>query len=92
MLSAMKTTWYPLTVFYNGADPASATHVAPLMRLDHHGRLVFVDCSAPDFDEELLAGVGLRRSDLLARVHVRDAHGRWRTGIGAMEAAYRAAY
>jgi predicted DCC family thiol-disulfide oxidoreductase YuxK len=84
--------WYPLTVFYNGSSAACASEVGPLKRLEHGGRLVFVDCSAPDFDEGVLAGIAIRRADLLARVHARDAHGRWHTGIGALEAAYRAPY
>jgi predicted DCC family thiol-disulfide oxidoreductase YuxK len=88
----VKSSWYPVTVFYNGSNAACAREVDPLMHIEHHGRLVFVDCSMPEFDESVLAGVPLRRADLLARVHARDAHGRWHTGICALEAAYHAAY
>ena len=88
----MTVLWYPLTVFYNGSSPECADEIAPLKRLEHGGRLVFVDCSAPDFNEEVLAGITLRRADLLASIHARDAHGRWHTGICAIEAAYRAAH
>jgi len=88
----VKSIWYPLTVFYNASSAACANEVDALKRLEHGGRLVFVDCSAPDFDEGVLAGIAIRRADLLARVHARDAHGRWHTGIGAFEAAYRAPY
>ncbi len=84
--------WYPLTVFYNASSAACAGEVDALKQLEHGGRLVFVDCSAPDFDESVLAGIAIRRADLLACVHARDAHGRWHTGIGALEAAYRAPY
>jgi len=46
--------------------------------------LVFVDCSAPDFDEGVLAGIAIRRADMLACVHARDgarplAHGHRRS-------------
>ena len=88
----MRPIWYPLTVFYNASSPACAREVDALKRLEHRGRLVFVDCSAPDFDEGMLAGIAIRRADLLARIHARDAHGSWHTGIGALEAAYRAPY
>ncbi len=88
----MKPIWYPLTVFYNASSAACASEVDPLKQLEHGGRLVFVDCSAPDFDESVLAGIAIRRADLLVCVHARDAHGRWHTGIGALEAAYRAPY
>ena len=88
----MKPIWYPLTVFYNASSAASASEVDALKQLEHGGRLVFVDCSAPDFDESVLAGTAIRRADLLVCVHVRHAHGRWHTGIGALEAAYRAPY
>jgi predicted DCC family thiol-disulfide oxidoreductase YuxK len=88
----VKPIWYPLTVFYNGSCPACAGEVEPLKRIEHKGRLVFVDCSAPQFDEGVLAGLAIRRADLMARVHARDAHGCWHTGMGALEAAYRAAY
>ena len=88
----MKPIWYPLTVFYNASSAACASEVDPLKQLEHGGRLVFVDCSAPDFDESVLAGIAIRRADLLVCVHARDAHGRWHTGFGALEAAYRAPY
>jgi predicted DCC family thiol-disulfide oxidoreductase YuxK len=88
----MKAEWYPLTVFYNGSSPSCAREVDPLKRLEHGGRLVFVDCSAPDFDEGVLAGISIARRHLLSSVHARDAHGRWHTGMAAIEAAYHAAH
>ena len=90
--SAVQSVWYPVTVFYNGSNSAVARDVRPLMQLEHHGRLVFVDSSSPEFDEDVLAGTPLRREDLLKWVYARDAHGRWRIGIGALQTAYRAAY
>ena len=89
---AMKTDWYPVTLFYNGSNAACAREVDPLLRLEHHGRLRLVDCSSPDFDEQVLAGTPLRRADLMKWVYARDAHGRWHIGIGALQTAYRAAY
>jgi predicted DCC family thiol-disulfide oxidoreductase YuxK len=88
----VKPVRYPLTVFYNASSAACVREADALKRLEHGGRLVFVDCSAPDFDESVLAGIAIRRADLLAHIHARDAHGSWHTGIGALEAAYRAPY
>lgn len=80
---------YPLTVFYDASCPMCAAEMEALKNLDRE-RLELVDCSAPDFDETVLAGVGITRVDLMARIHARDAHGRWLVGLDALEAAYRA--
>jgi predicted DCC family thiol-disulfide oxidoreductase YuxK len=83
---------YPVTVFYDASSVAFTSKVDALKGLAHEGRLRFVDCSAADFDETVLAGMGITRADLMARIHARDAHGRWYTGLAAMEAAHRALY
>lgn len=80
---------YPLTVFYNASCPMCAGEMQALKNLDRE-RLELVDCSAPDFDDTVLAGVGITRADLMARIHARDAHGRWLVALDAIEAAYRA--
>ena len=86
----MKPIRYPLTVFYDASCPMCAGEMQALKNLDHE-RLELVDCSAPDFDETVLAGIGITRADLMARIHARDAHGRWLVALDAIEAAYRAA-
>ena len=58
---------------------------------DAEERLILVDCSADDFDESVLAGTPIRRSDLMTLIHARDAHGRWYAGVEVFEIAYRAA-
>jgi predicted DCC family thiol-disulfide oxidoreductase YuxK len=82
---------YPLTVFYDASCPLCATEMHALRRRVADGRLELIDCSAPDFDESALAGVGIKRSDLMDRIHARDAHGRWLVGVDVLEAAYAAA-
>ena len=82
---------YPLTVFYDASCPICAAEMRMLKRNDAEGRLVLVDCAAPEFDESVLAGVGIERADLMTRLHVRDSHGRWLVALDAIEAAYRAA-
>lgn len=80
---------YPLTVFYDASCPMCAGEMQALKSLDRE-RLALVDCSALDFDETVLAGVGITRADLMTRIHARDAHGRWLVALDAIEAAYRA--
>jgi len=82
---------YPLTVFYDASCPMCADEMLALKERDRGAQLELVDCSAPDFDADVLAGTGITRTDLMTRIHARDAHGRWLTALDAIEAAYRAA-
>jgi predicted DCC family thiol-disulfide oxidoreductase YuxK len=81
---------YPLTLFYDASCPLCASEMQALKARDQEGRLELVDCSAHDFDETVLAGTCIDRADLMARMHARDAHGRWLVALDALEAAYRA--
>lgn len=81
---------FPLTIFYDASCPMCAGEMHALKRRDAHGRLELVDCSAPDFDESVLAGLPIRREDLMNLIHARDAHGTWFSGIEVFEHAYGA--
>ena len=87
----MKSVRYPLTVFYDASCPMCADEMLTLKQRDRGARLELVDCSAPGFDHDVLAGTGITRRDLMERIHARDAHGRWLVAVDAIEAAYRAA-
>jgi len=87
----MKAIRYPLSIFYDASCPLCASEMLALKERDREARLELVDCSAPDFDDTVLAGTGITRADLMARIHARDAHGRWLVALDAFEAAYRAA-
>ena len=87
----MKAIRYPLTVFYDASCPMCAREMLALKERDGDSRLVLVDCSAADFDAGVLAGTGITCTDLMTRIHARDAHGRWLAALDAIEAAYRAA-
>ena len=78
---------YPLTIFYDASCPLCVAQMGRLERRDVQGRLVLVDCSAADFDETVLAGLPIRRRDLMTAIHARDAHGRWFSGIEVFELA-----
>jgi predicted DCC family thiol-disulfide oxidoreductase YuxK len=82
---------FPLTIFYDASCPVCATEMRALKRRDADGRLILVDCSTADFDESVLAGTAIRRSDLMTLIHARDAHGRWFVGVEVFPMAYRAA-
>ena len=87
----MKPIRYPLTVFYDASCPMCANEIHALKERDRDVRLDLVDCSARDFDDTVLAGTGITRADLMARLHARDAHGRWLVALDAIEAAYHVA-
>ena len=87
----MKPIRYPLAVFYDASCPMCASEMQALKERDREAKLELVDCSAPDFDETVLAGTGITRADLMARIHARDAHGRWLVALDVFEATYRAA-
>ena len=82
---------YPLTVFYDASCPMCASEMHALRDLDKQGRLELVDCSAPEFSDDGLIAERVTREALLARIHARDARGRWLVGVDCFEAVYRAA-
>jgi predicted DCC family thiol-disulfide oxidoreductase YuxK len=88
--SMAATIRYPLTIFYDASCRMCVAQVRRLKRRDAQGRLELVDCSSAQFDETVLAGLPLRRADLMAVIHARDAHGRWYSGVDVFELAYRA--
>ncbi|MGQ0547506.1 MAG: thiol-disulfide oxidoreductase DCC family protein [Betaproteobacteria bacterium] len=81
---------YPLTIFYDASCPLCASEMHALKARDRAGKLELVDCAAPDFDESVLSGLPIRRSDLMTLIHARDAHGRWLRGVDVLAAAYGA--
>jgi predicted DCC family thiol-disulfide oxidoreductase YuxK len=87
----MRTLRDPVTIFYDASCAMCANEMHALKARDRAGRLELVDCSAPEFDETVLAGTGIRREDLMTLIHARDAHGSWLVGIDVFEVAYAAA-
>jgi hypothetical protein len=58
---------------------------------DRDGRLLLVDCSTHGFDDRGFAAEGITQAAMLARIHARDARGRWLQGVDVFVEAYRAA-
>jgi predicted DCC family thiol-disulfide oxidoreductase YuxK len=77
-------------VFFDGSCPLCRAEIGALADADAEGVLRLVDCSAPGFDDVMAREAGIGRDALMAALHVRDADGRWRIGIDAFEAVYRA--
>jgi predicted DCC family thiol-disulfide oxidoreductase YuxK len=82
---------YPFTIFYDASCAMCASEMRALKARDRAGRLELVDCSAPDFDDTVLAGTTIWREDLATQVHGRDAHGTWFFGDDVLGIAYAAA-
>jgi len=78
---------YPLTVYYDASCPLCRAEVQALKDRDRDDLLRLVDCSVPGF-----AAVGdVTRETMMARIHARDAHGRWLRGLDVFAAIYAAA-
>jgi predicted DCC family thiol-disulfide oxidoreductase YuxK len=81
---------YPLTLYYDASCPLCLAEMTALARSDARGRLRLVDCSQPGFvDADCIAG-GHSTTELMQRMHARDADGRWWVGIPAFAVAYAA--
>jgi len=83
----MTNVAWPLAVFYDGSCLVCSREIDHYRTLDHAGRLQFVDISAPDFQ----AGRdGPTSEQLQARMHVRDASGRYWSGVDAFPIIWQA--
>lgn len=80
----------PLTVFYDGSCRLCSAEMRNLRELDRAGKLILIDCAAPDFDHAPWAAEGVTQAALLHRMHVRDATGAWFVSADAFEVLYHA--
>ena len=79
----------PLTVYFDGSCPMCRSEMLNIRAHDARGYLHPVDCSAPAFDDAPFHRDGIRREDMMTRLHVRDRKGDWIRGSAAMELIYR---
>jgi len=73
-----------LTIWFDGACPLCRREIALMRRLDHRGRIDFVDVSTAHD-----GGCPIDRADLLARFHALE-DGRLLSGAAAFAAMWRA--
>jgi len=81
---------WPVTLYYDGACRLCVSEMTTLQRCDRHQRLRFVDCAVPGFADADCDAAGIGLDALMARLHARDAHGRWSVGVPALAIAYGA--
>lgn len=79
---------YPLTVYYESACPLCNAEMSNLMLRNTAQQLLFVDVSAPDFQD---LPPGTTRENLLDLIHARQADGTVIKGVDVFRHAYRAA-
>ena len=77
---------YPLTVYYDASCPLCRTEMETLKARDADDLLYLVDCSTG-----LVAFADVTQDAMMARIHARDAAGRWLHGLDVFAAVYRAA-
>lgn len=75
----------PVTLFYDGRCPLCRKEVDWLAGHRHSDRVIFVDIRAEGFDA---AALGTTFTEMMGRLHVLDAQGRWYIGMDASRALY----
>jgi predicted DCC family thiol-disulfide oxidoreductase YuxK len=78
---------FPLRIFYDGSCSVCATEVERYGKMDHAGRLVLVDISAPEFDP---GPFGIALADFMYQMHAIDRTGRVYRGVEAFRAIWQA--
>ncbi len=82
---------WPLRLYADMACALCRAEMCGLVARDEGARLQVVDCSALGFRDAELEAAGISRTQLLQRLHARDAQGRWLVGVPVFAAAYEAA-
>lgn len=81
------TNSYPLEIFYDGSCLVCSTEMESYRRRNPRQRLIFTDISAEDF---VAARYGRSQQQFMAELHVKDAQGRFFTGVDAFLALWEA--
>lgn len=81
------TPEFPLRVYYDGSCVVCATEIEHYSRMDHAGRLILVDVSAPDFDP---ASLGITLDEFMYQMHVIDQRGTVYRNVEAFWAIWQA--
>ena len=76
-----------LTVYYDGSCQVCSREMDYYRQRDRHRALNFIDIASPNFEAHLH---GRRQQEFMARLHVRDVHGKYHTGVDAFAEIWRA--
>ena len=76
----------PVEVYYDGSCPVCDREMRHYRELDIDEKFRFIDISAPNFAAR---EGGPSYEDFMARLHVRDAEGRFHTGVDAFAVIWR---
>ncbi len=78
---------FPLDIFYDGSCRVCSREMAAYRGNNPRRRLRFIDISDPGFNAR---DFGRTHEDFMARLHVRDATGRFYTGVDAFDQIWQA--
>lgn len=73
-------TAFPLQIFYDGSCMICSAEMDNYRRTNPENRLVFIDISSAEFKPETY---GKTQAEFMAKIHVRDAEGKFSTGVDA---------
>lgn len=78
---------WTVQVFFDGECPLCSREIALMRRLDRHGRVLFTDIAAAEFDP---AALGKSQVALMDRIHGRLPDGTWIEGVEVFRRLYEA--
>lgn len=84
-MTSFETLATPLTLFHDGQCPLCRKEIAWLRRHPRSELIRFVDIRAEGFSAQAW---GQRFEDMMGKLHLRDAAGRWFIGMDASRALY----
>ncbi|WP_394753594.1 thiol-disulfide oxidoreductase DCC family protein [Crenothrix sp.] len=80
---------YPLSVYYDASCRLCNSEMQNIKLHDINNQLILIDCSAPDFDDNVCKINNINLEDMMIRLHVQDAQGKWLIGVTAFELIYQ---
>ncbi|MGC2425051.1 MAG: DUF393 domain-containing protein [Nitrospirota bacterium] len=77
---------YPIKIFYDGSCIVCSSEMERYRRKDAKKNLIFIDVTAPGFRPETY---GKSREELMRKLHVLDAEGKYYTGADGFPPIWR---
>lgn len=80
---------YPLTIYFDASCRLCNSEMQNIKQHDVHNQFILIDCSASNFDITPYAIHNISLSDMMNRLHTKDAKGQWLIGVSAFEVIYQ---